>query len=90
MQSQFSNDLAHELLTPINNLMGGSEVALTRSRSSSDYRRVFALHRGRVQIDSQVGQGTTVRLHFPAHGTPPTTAAPPAASPAGEVGSHPR
>jgi len=39
--AQFSADLAHELRTPINNLMGEAEVALTRSRSSDDYRHVI-------------------------------------------------
>src|SRR5262249_24910665 len=35
--SQFSADLAHELRTPINNLMGEAEVALSRSRSPEEY-----------------------------------------------------
>jgi two-component system heavy metal sensor histidine kinase CusS len=39
--SQFSADLAHELRTPINNLMGEAEVTLTRSRSADDYRQVI-------------------------------------------------
>jgi two-component system heavy metal sensor histidine kinase CusS len=39
--SQFSADLAHELRTPINNLMGEAEVALTRSRSAAEYRQVL-------------------------------------------------
>ncbi|MBV8640920.1 MAG: heavy metal sensor histidine kinase [Verrucomicrobia bacterium] len=39
--SQFSADIAHELRTPINNLMGEAEVALSRGRSSEDYRRVL-------------------------------------------------
>lgn len=39
--SQFSADLAHELRTPINNLMGEAEVALSRSRSDEDHRRVL-------------------------------------------------
>jgi two-component system heavy metal sensor histidine kinase CusS len=39
--SQFSADLAHELRTPINNLMGEAEVALTRSRAGGDYRHVL-------------------------------------------------
>lgn len=36
--SQFSADLAHELRTPINNLMGEAEVALSRSRTPEEYR----------------------------------------------------
>jgi two-component system heavy metal sensor histidine kinase CusS len=39
--SQFSADLAHELRTPINNLIGETEVALTRNRSLEDYREVL-------------------------------------------------
>lgn len=39
--TQFSADLAHELRTPINNLMGESEVALSRSRSADEYRQIL-------------------------------------------------
>ena len=39
--SQFSADLAHELRTPINNLMGEAEVALSRARSAEEYRQVL-------------------------------------------------
>jgi len=39
--SQFSSDLAHELRTPINNLMGEAEVALSRERPSGEYRQVL-------------------------------------------------
>ena len=39
--SQFSADLAHELRTPINNLMGEAEVALSRARSETEYREVL-------------------------------------------------
>jgi two-component system heavy metal sensor histidine kinase CusS len=39
--SQFSADLAHELRTPINNLMGEAEVALSRSRSGAEYTRML-------------------------------------------------
>ena len=39
--SQFSPDLAHELRTPINNLMGEAEVALSRSRTPEEYRHVL-------------------------------------------------
>ncbi len=35
--SQFSADLAHELRTPINNLMGESEVALSHNRDTEEY-----------------------------------------------------
>jgi two-component system heavy metal sensor histidine kinase CusS len=39
--SQFSADIAHELRTPVNNLRGEVEVALTRPRSVEEYREVF-------------------------------------------------
>ena len=39
--SQFSADLAHELRTPINNLVGETEVALSRERLAEDYREVL-------------------------------------------------
>jgi two-component system heavy metal sensor histidine kinase CusS len=38
---QFSADIAHELRTPVNNLMGETEVALTRQRAPEEYRRVL-------------------------------------------------
>ena len=39
--SQFSADLAHELRTPIANIMGEGQVALTRERTPSEYREVI-------------------------------------------------
>jgi len=45
--SQFSADLAHELRTPIANIRGEGEVALTRARTSDEYREV---------IESSVGE----------------------------------
>lgn len=41
--SQFSADLAHELRTPIQNLRGEAEVALTRTRTAAEYREVIEL-----------------------------------------------
>jgi two-component system heavy metal sensor histidine kinase CusS len=41
--SAFSADLAHELRTPIQNLHGEAEVALTRVRSAAEYREVIEL-----------------------------------------------
>jgi two-component system heavy metal sensor histidine kinase CusS len=40
--SQFSADLAHELRTPIANILGEAQVALTRDRTPSEYREVIA------------------------------------------------
>jgi len=39
--TQFSADLAHELRTPVANIRGESEVALTRSRTAEEYREVI-------------------------------------------------
>jgi two-component system heavy metal sensor histidine kinase CusS len=39
--SQFSDDVAHELRTPINNLRGEIEVALGKARSAEEYREVL-------------------------------------------------
>ncbi|MDA8363715.1 MAG: heavy metal sensor histidine kinase [Gammaproteobacteria bacterium] len=39
--AQFSADLAHELRTPVNNLMGEAEVALNKARTADEYRQVL-------------------------------------------------
>ena len=39
--SQFSADLAHELRTPIANMLGEAQVTLTRERSAKEYRTVI-------------------------------------------------
>ena len=39
--SQFSGDLAHELRTPINNLRGEAEVAISKARTVEEYRQVL-------------------------------------------------
>jgi two-component system heavy metal sensor histidine kinase CusS len=39
--SQFSADLAHELRTPIANILGEAQVTLTRDRSPEEYREVI-------------------------------------------------
>ncbi len=36
--AQFSEDIAHELRTPVNNLRGGMEVVLGKSRTPDEYR----------------------------------------------------
>jgi two-component system, OmpR family, heavy metal sensor histidine kinase CusS len=45
--SQFSADLAHELRTPIANMLGEAQVALTRDRTAVEYRET---------IESAVGE----------------------------------
>lgn len=39
--SQFSDDLAHDLRTPINNLIGEAEIILSRPRSNEEYKQVI-------------------------------------------------
>jgi two-component system, OmpR family, heavy metal sensor histidine kinase CusS len=39
--SQFSADLAHELRTPIANMIGEAQVALTRDRTAAEYRETL-------------------------------------------------
>lgn len=39
--SQFSADLAHELRTPIANMLGEAQVALTRDRNAAEYRETI-------------------------------------------------
>jgi two-component system heavy metal sensor histidine kinase CusS len=40
--SAFSSDLAHELRTPVSNLLTQTQVTLTRARTADDYRDVLA------------------------------------------------
>ncbi len=40
--SAFSSDIAHELRTPVSNLMTQTQVALSRARSEAEYREVLA------------------------------------------------
>jgi two-component system heavy metal sensor histidine kinase CusS len=39
--SAFSSDLAHDLRTPVGNLLGEAQVALSRPRSADEYRAVL-------------------------------------------------
>ena len=39
--SQFSADLAHELRTPVANMLGEAQVALTRARGAEEYREII-------------------------------------------------
>lgn len=39
--AEFSSDLAHDLRTPINNLLGEAQVALSKPRSAAEYRAVI-------------------------------------------------
>src|SRR6478672_1876219 len=74
--SQFSADIAHELRTPIGNIRGEAEVALTRSRSTEEYREVIestiveCQHLGHI-VDNllflartEAAEGTLQRIKF--------------------------
>ena len=39
--TQFSDDLAHELRTPVNNLISETEVVLSRSSSLEEYKEAL-------------------------------------------------
>lgn len=39
--AQFSGDLAHEMRTPISNILGKTQVTLSKERSADDYRTVL-------------------------------------------------
>src|SRR5438132_6660192 len=41
---QFSSDLAHELRMPINNLIGETEIVISRDHSLADYQQVMMSH----------------------------------------------
>ncbi|HEY2799792.1 MAG TPA: heavy metal sensor histidine kinase [Chthoniobacterales bacterium] len=76
--SQFSADLAHELRTPVANIRGEAEVALTRPRSPNEYEAVIEssvaeCERLAAIIDNllflaraEAAEGQVRRIHFEA------------------------
>ncbi|HSW70103.1 MAG TPA: heavy metal sensor histidine kinase [Gammaproteobacteria bacterium] len=52
--TQFSGDLAHELRTPINNLMGEAEIILSRPHSMKEYQEVLESHLEELQRVSHI------------------------------------
>ena len=52
--SQFSADIAHELRTPIANIRGEAEVALTRPRSPNEYQEVIESNLGECERLSSI------------------------------------
>jgi len=52
--TQFSGDLAHELRTPVNNLMGEAEIVLSRTHTIAEYREVLESHLEELQRLSQI------------------------------------
>ncbi|MBB3141411.1 heavy metal sensor histidine kinase [Halomonas organivorans] len=42
--SRFSEDLAHEMRTPLGNLLGATQQALQRERASEEYRQLLGSH----------------------------------------------
>ncbi|MHB1948510.1 MAG: heavy metal sensor histidine kinase [Gammaproteobacteria bacterium] len=66
---QFSADLAHELRTPVNNLMGQTEILLSRDASTEEYEQVLGsnleeLHRISQIIDNLLFLARTENLHL--------------------------
>lgn len=51
--SDFSSDIAHELRTPVSNLMTQTQVALTRARSADEYHNV--LESNAEELDHMAG-----------------------------------
>jgi two-component system heavy metal sensor histidine kinase CusS len=52
--TQFSDDLAHELRTPVNNLMGQTEIALTNQALPEEYAQVLESNLEELQRISQI------------------------------------
>ncbi|HEY5893069.1 MAG TPA: heavy metal sensor histidine kinase [Chthoniobacterales bacterium] len=52
--SQLSGDLAHEIRTPLSNMRGEAEVALTRSRTAEEYREILESNLEEIQRLSQM------------------------------------
>lgn len=52
--TQFSADLAHELRTPVNNLMGETEIVLSRAHTIEDYQQVLTSNLEELQRISQI------------------------------------
>jgi two-component system heavy metal sensor histidine kinase CusS len=54
--SRFSADIAHDLRTPVNNIRGEAEVALTRARATHEYRDVLeSVHEESVRLSDLIG-----------------------------------
>ena len=52
--SQFTTNMAHEFRTPLNNLIGEAEVAVSRPRSAEEYRQVLLSNLEEYQKLSQL------------------------------------
>jgi two-component system heavy metal sensor histidine kinase CusS len=71
---QFTADLAHDLRTPISNMRGASEVALTRTRSTAEYQSLLASNieeydRVSRMIESVLFLARAENPHFALHRT---------------------
>lgn len=54
--SRFSADIAHDLRTPVNNIRGEAEVALTRARTIEEYRDVLeSVQEESVRLSDLIG-----------------------------------
>ncbi len=68
--SRFSADLAHELRGPINNLIGATDLALSRERTSEEYRDLLGsnleeLQRLAQMVDSMLFLAKAENRHIP-------------------------
>jgi two-component system heavy metal sensor histidine kinase CusS len=52
--NQFSADLAHELRTPINNIMGQTEIALSKVKSAEEYQNLLGSNLEELQRISEI------------------------------------
>src|SRR5205823_1333203 len=52
--TQFSADLAHELRTPVNNLMGQTEILFSRNCSIEEYQQVLGSNLEELHRISQI------------------------------------
>ncbi len=73
--SRFSADIAHELRTPINNMMGEIEVTLGRARAPADYAEVLASNleecsRLNWMVESMLFLARTENLDYEIHAEP--------------------
>ncbi|GAB4393672.1 MAG: heavy metal sensor histidine kinase [Gammaproteobacteria bacterium] len=55
--TQFAGDLAHELRTPINNLMGEAEISLARVRTKAEYQQILQSSLEELQRINQIVDG---------------------------------
>ena len=74
--SQVSTDMAHELRTPINNLLGETQVALQQNRCVDDYQQLLASNVEELErLARMLGEHAVSRQDRPGRGAAPASAA---------------